>query len=95
MEALEQFKNQPHDLEPGHVGWWRVYGAYVRHIRIGDIVILLTNNEEERVYIRDTFCAKADPVQKGFYDQDGKAFTIGALHPVIVYRAGTRNTLAE
>lgn len=45
-EAQEAFENQG-SITPGTEGFWRVWGAQVRHIQIGDLVASKNGDEVE------------------------------------------------
>lgn len=95
-EAVAQFEGQG-ALQPGSEGWWKVWGASVRHIRTGDLVATLSEDGERELdwmLIQDRFGAKAAPLRQGFV-VDGERVTLGALAPVVVLRRGTHNTLAQ
>jgi hypothetical protein len=100
-DALAAFEAQG-ACPAGTEGFWKVYGAQVRHIRAGDLIATKSSEEEEVqwILILDTFEAKAAPLRRGFIsdpdsgtDAEG-AFTLGALSPVVVLRWGTCATLA-
>lgn len=90
-QAWEQAREQG-TLQPGEQGWWKVWGASVKDVQAGDI--LLEKGWQEPTLIHDTFKAKADPIRKGFVSAEGKTFTLGVLVDVVVLRQGTKNTLA-
>jgi hypothetical protein len=82
-------------LEPGTPGYWKIWGASVRHIIPGDIVLMKDGDTTITEFITGTFTAKAAPMRFGLVDAKGEKFTLGALTPVIVVRWGTHNTLAN
>jgi hypothetical protein len=92
-KCVREFENQP-VLAPGEVGWRKVWGANVSHIRAGDIVLTRSGDAVETSYVADTFESKSAPMRRGFVDGGGKRFTLGAMNAVIVVRKGTHNTLA-
>lgn len=93
-EAIEDFQNQDKGLKPGTWGWWQVWGATPMHIRQGDIVLTVTDNEVETLFIEDTFTAKAHPVRVGIV-VNGQKQTIGALCNIVLVRRSQHHTLAE
>ena len=91
-EAVASFEAQGR-LEPGQEGWWKVWGAAVRHVQVGDLILTQVDGEPKWDLIVDTFEASAAPLRRGLASDTGR-FTLGALAPVIVLRWGTKNTLA-
>lgn len=92
-EAQAAFEAQD-ALAPGTPGYWKVWGAGVNHVCIGDLVGTLVDGELRFDLITDLFPAKAAPLRRGFVS-DGSQFTLGVLVPVVVLRWSTRNTLAS
>lgn len=80
-------------IAPGTEGFWKVWGAQVRTIRPGDLILTKDGDDFRWDLILDTFDAKASGLRRGFVSDAGK-FTLGALAPVQVLRWGTHNTLA-
>lgn len=81
-------------LAPGQEGWWKVWGATPADIRPRDIVVSLVDGEAQTVYVADVFRSNAYPLRYGLIDVDAMRSTIGALVPIVLFRRGTRNTLA-
>lgn len=92
-DAFASFEAQG-SLAPGSEGFWKVWGAQVRHILPGDLVLTLLDDEVKADLVADLFEAKAHPVRQGFISAEGDRFTLGALLPVIVLRWDTHNILA-
>lgn len=78
-------------ITPGTEGWWKVWGAQVRHIRPGDLVLSGDNVE----LIADRFESKSAPLRVGFVDTDGNRFTLGARAPIALLRRGSHHLLAD
>lgn len=95
MTPIQEFEAQDR-LQPGQAGWWKVWGARVSDIRIGDIVMCKNGSDGSVMtdYVAGTFTSKAAPLRRGFFDHDGEIFTIGVMAPVVLVRFGTHNTLA-
>lgn len=91
-QAQAEFEAQPR-LQPGEAGWWKVWGASVRDIRAGDLVLYKRDGVVTFAYIQETYESPAAPLRFGFVE-DGVRFSLGALVPVVVVRPGTKNTLA-
>lgn len=82
-------------LQPGDTGFWKVWGASVQDIQVGDLVYIRTENGPvEPFLVQDTFVSKAAPLRFGFVSE-GERFTLGALVQVLVLRWETHNTLAK
>lgn len=92
-EAVAQFEAQG-ALVPPTLGWWKVWGAQVRHIQPGDLVATLVDGDLAWDLVRDTFTAKSAPLREGFITDEGR-FTLGALVPIVLMRWGTHHMLAE
>ena len=81
-------------IAPGTTGWWKLWGASVRDIRTGDLVLVKAGEAQEVILVDGTFTAKAAPLRLGFR-AGGEEFTLGALNPVVVLRHGTGHKLAD
>lgn len=82
-------------IQPGTQGWWKVWGARVRDIKPGDLVVSKTDDGEYEVdLIEDVYTPKNHPLRWGFIIA-GERVTMGALHSVIVLRQALHNILAE
>jgi hypothetical protein len=82
-------------IPPGTPGWWQVWGAQVRHIRPGDLVISKAGDEVlEASFIQDTYLAKASPLRWGVLVED-RRMTFGALTAIVLLRRDTHNLLAD
>ena len=93
-EAVAEFEAQG-VLQPGDEGWWKVWGAQVRHIRTGDLLLCKNQDDEtEFSLIHDTFLAKSHPLRRGFISDD-QEFTLGVLSAIVLLRRGTHNMLAD
>lgn len=93
-ECIAAFEAQDR-LEPGTPGYWKVWGAKVRHIRTGDILLSKDGDKVVTDYITGTFESKAAPVRVGLLDAEGNKFTLGALTPVVIVRWATHHILAN
>lgn len=95
-KAFREFESQG-ELQPGEEGYWKVWGAMVRHIRPGDLVLSKTNPDDLSIcidLIEDVYTPKNYPLHFGVVI-NGDKFTLGALTAIILLRKGTKNTLAE
>jgi hypothetical protein len=82
-------------IAPGTEGWWEVWGASVRDVQAGDLVLAQSGvDEQEAMLVDDTFTAKADPIRRGFV-VEGERVTMGVLCKIVLLRRGTHHTLAE
>jgi hypothetical protein len=83
-------------LAPGERGWWQVWGACVRDIEPGDLVMCKDRDDPviHIMLITGTFEANCNGIRMGFISAD-KQITLGVGCPIILLRGGTRNTLAR
>jgi hypothetical protein len=92
-EAQAEFEAQG-AIPSGTEGWWRIWGASARHVRAGDLVLTLVDDELKYDLVQELFEAKAAPMRWG-YVADGERLTLGALYPFHLLRWGTKHTLAR
>ena len=82
-------------LQPGTPGYWQVWGASARDVRVGDLVIARWENEDGTHSLEEYEIAE---VTHGFPTRcvatDGRKFWLGALQRLAVLRQGTHNTLS-
>ena len=81
-------------LAPGTRGWWQVWGAGVRDVRAGDLVLgKREDGDQQAMLIDELYDSPLAPMRQGFM-ADGERFTLGALCPIVLLRRGTHHTLA-
>jgi hypothetical protein len=89
--------------QPGEPGYWRVHGARAYDIRVGDLVLTGWDDDDgirrHGDYEVAAFAPRGDDlhdqIRPRFLATNGEWFSVGALQPIGLLRAGTHGTLAD
>ncbi len=102
-ETETEIKINDRILQPGEKGWWKIWGACIQDVRPGDrifwkakdgdsiremFVDLIEENLVTRTFTQVRACTQ-------IMVEGCEIWTLGYGVPVVVFRWGTKNTLAD
>lgn len=90
----EVFPDPP--LQPGMEGWWQVWGAQARHVRVGDRLVFLDDEAPQGLLVQEVAeILPSNLVQFRYKTTEGEAQHFGLLwRGWRLFRRGTHHTLA-
>jgi hypothetical protein len=84
-------------LQPGEEGFWQVWGASIRDVCVGDLIMVKWSNPDRttaEITEHEVAEVRRD-IPLGVTDTEGNRFRIGALQQFRLFRKGTHNTLSN
>lgn len=98
MGIIENALDAQGTIQPGTEGWWRVFGACAKDIRVSDMVMVEYADTGVREFMVSELAPTgdiSDVIAPRFLATDGNRYRVGALQKVVVLRRGTRHILAD
>lgn len=90
---IEELLTEQGPIAPGTQGWWKVWGAGVGNVRVGDLIVFL--HDGEMITEGPVRLLKRNSLRCSFLRPDGTWFSLGRGYgPIVLYRQGTKHTLA-